>query len=82
MVISLVAVGNSRGIRIPKAILDHLGAPDKLELDVEGDRLVLTPVVSKPREDWEDAFSPMSIYGDDTLLMGDENSDGGFDWEW
>ncbi|QLA17910.1 AbrB/MazE/SpoVT family DNA-binding domain-containing protein [Desulfolutivibrio sulfoxidireducens] len=51
---TIVSVGNSRGIRIPKAVLEELGSPSSLELRLEGGELVLTPS-SVPRQGWAEA---------------------------
>jgi antitoxin MazE len=42
MKVELVRIGNSRGIRIPKPILEQCGFQDTLELRVENDRLVMS----------------------------------------
>ena len=63
----VVRIGNSRGIRIPKALLlqSHLG--DEVELDVENNRIVIGPV-HKPRDGWDEAFARMARAGEDALL--------------
>lgn len=90
MIVSVVSVGNSRGIRIPKAILEQLAIGDSLDLEIEEKRLVLTPVPRQARQGWEEAFRSMSDRGDDRLLIAedaneyaDEGTDAeGFAWEW
>src|SRR5437660_249987 len=37
----LVAIGNSKGIRLPRAILQQCGLEDDIELEVKGDQLVV-----------------------------------------
>lgn len=64
---SIVRIGNSRGIRIPKALLEQCGLEDTVELEVEGDRLIIRPARS-PREGWADAFCEMARRGDDKLI--------------
>jgi virulence-associated protein VagC len=39
----VVKVGNSRGIRIPKPVLEQVGLVDEVELTVESDGLVVRP---------------------------------------
>jgi antitoxin MazE len=56
MKVTLVSVGNSRGIRLPKAVLDQCQFTDTAELKVEDGRLVLTPI-SAPRAKWAEAFA-------------------------
>lgn len=64
---SLVRIGNSRGIRIPKTILEQCRLSETVELEVEKDRLVIRPA-RKPRSGWEEAFRQMAQQGDDILL--------------
>ena len=56
MLVSVIPIGNSKGIRLPKAILEQLNIQDKLELEVEDKQLVLKPISRTPREGWEDAL--------------------------
>jgi antitoxin MazE len=55
MKVELVRIGNSRGIRIPKPILEQCGFEDAVELRVENDRLVIAQP-RRPRQGWEEAF--------------------------
>jgi antitoxin MazE len=51
----LVRIGNSRGIRIPKPLIEQLGLGDVVDLRAEKDCLIISPG-RRPRQDWEDAF--------------------------
>jgi len=64
---NVVRIGNSRGIRIPKTLLEHCHLTDAVELEVQDDHLVIRRS-SKPRQGWEDAFRRMHQHGDDRLL--------------
>jgi antitoxin MazE len=79
----LVRIGNSRGLRLPKALLDQCGFADEVELDVENGRLVVTPVQA-PRKGWDQAFAQMATSGDDRLVdAGQPPSDWDqAEWEW
>ncbi|GAB4245680.1 MAG: AbrB/MazE/SpoVT family DNA-binding domain-containing protein [Saprospiraceae bacterium] len=70
MEISVIKIGNSRGIRLAKAILDKYGIQDTVELILKEGYLILKPV-RKPREGWEDAFREMHQNGEDQLLIDD-----------
>jgi antitoxin MazE len=63
----VVKIGNSRGIRIPRALLEQAGLSDDVEMKVEGDQLIIQPV-RKPREGWEAQFARMAANHDDQLL--------------
>jgi len=64
---NLVAIGNSRGVRIPKAVLEQTGLKDEVDLEVRGSELVIR-AARKPREGWAEAFREMAARGDDELL--------------
>lgn len=79
---SIVRIGNSRGIRLPKAVLDQCHFDDTVELQVEGNRLVVCSP-KRPRSGWDEAFHDMRRHGDDALL--DAESRSAFDeadWKW
>ena len=80
----IVKIGNSRGIRIPKPLLEQTGIMDDVELEVEKNQIIIRPVTN-PRADWEAAFRSMSDKGDDKLIFGDENIHHSWDeeeWQW
>mgnify|MGYP001236542785 CR=1 FL=1 len=56
MKVSVITIGNSRGVRLPKAVLDECEFADTAELTVEDGRVVLTPVKT-PRVGWAEAFA-------------------------
>ena len=80
MEITLVNIGNSKGIRIPKAILEQYNISEKLEMILEKGRIILKPK-SIPRKGWEKSFEQMSLDGDDELLINDVFDDETFE-EW
>ena len=70
MQLAIVSIGNSKGIRIPKAILDKYQIKDSVEVEMRDDALVLRPV-HQPRVGWDEAFRQMHQNGDDRLLIPD-----------
>lgn len=82
MLISVIPIGNSRGIRLPKTLLDQLNIEDKLELEVEDRQIILKPAHGAPRAGWKDAFETMHENEDDTLLVSDTHDAEAFEWEW
>lgn len=78
---SIVSIGNSKGIRIPKVILKQFNIEDQVELDVEKDGIVIKPVKVKPREGWDKAFKMMHERKEDAPLISDIDieMEG---WEW
>ena len=82
MLISVIPIGNSRGIRIPKSILQQLKIEGTIELEVHDKEILLRPVNRKPRENWADEFIKMHDNRDDELLVNDLNDQDEFQWEW
>lgn len=68
MKVELVRIGNSRGIRIPKALIEECGFGDTVEIRVERGRLVITRD-RKAREGWDEAFRRAGSSADDELLL-------------
>ena len=80
----IVPIGNSRGIRIPKPLLEQTGLSGEVEISAEDDALVVRPV-KKPRAGWAAAFQQMARRGDDALLDDVPPSLSAWDegeWEW
>ena len=82
MVVSVIPIGNSKGIRIPKAILEQLNIKDKLDLEIEDKHLVLKPIIRKPREGWALELKEMGSNHDDVLILPDSGDPEGYEWEW
>ena len=79
----LVRIGNSRGVRIPKPLIEQCGLEDTVELRVDNNCLVISPA-HRPRHGWEEAFrAAVSSHRDEFLLEDVGPSD--FDrkeWRW
>lgn len=78
MNLSLVAIGNSKGIRLPKAIIDKYQFQDSIEMILNEDHIILKPM-TKPRKGWDQAFDKMRKAGDDKLLLPDVFEDEDFE---
>ena len=80
MELSVIKIGNSKGIRLKKSILDRYDIKDKVELILEKGRIILKPV-SKIRSGWNEAFKEMSKLQEDILLIPDVfNEENGEEW--
>ncbi|MDZ4741817.1 MAG: AbrB/MazE/SpoVT family DNA-binding domain-containing protein [Verrucomicrobiota bacterium] len=53
---ALIAIGNSRGIRIPKPLIEQCGLSDDVELNVR-DNAIIIQSSKAPRSDWDKAFA-------------------------
>ena len=80
MEVSIIQIGNSKGLRLSKTILDKYQIKEKLEMILENDHIILRPF-KKPRNGWSEAFAEMHLDGDDQLLIDDVFDDENFD-EW
>ncbi len=80
MELPIIQIGNSKGFRLSKTLLEKYNIKDKVELILEKDHIVLKPV-AQPRKDWEKAFKEMHENGDDRLLVDDVFEDENFE-EW
>jgi antitoxin MazE len=77
----LVRIGNSRGIRLPKAVIDQVGLDDEVELRVEDQRLVIIPA-TRARAGWSEAIQTM---GAESASQLDPSTPTRFDeteWRW
>lgn len=70
MEVSVVQIGNSKGIRFSKTILEKYNIKDKVDLILEKGQIIIKPL-STPRKGWEKAFKEMSENKDDDLLFND-----------
>jgi len=82
---TLIKIGNSQGVRIPKAIIEQARLDDtELEFRIIDEGLLIQPV-KKPRQDWKKQFDKALQSQEpsrpdqewlDAPLLGNE------DWEW
>jgi antitoxin MazE len=82
MKVKVVRIGNSRGIRLPKPIIDQVGLTEEVELTVRDGEIVISPA-GEPRRGWAAAARTLAERSEDRLL--DEPSPTAFDreeWEW
>lgn len=70
MEISIIKIGNSKGFRLSKTLIDKYNIKDKVELILEKGYIILKPI-SEPRKGWDSAFKKMNEEGDDQLLLND-----------
>ncbi len=80
MEVSIIQIGNSKGLRLSKTVLDKYHITDKIEMILENDHIVLRPL-KEPRKGWSEAFQEMHASGDDQLMIDDVFDDENFD-EW
>jgi antitoxin MazE len=75
----LVRIGNSRGLRLPKPLLEQAGLEDEVEIRVEQGALVIAPVAT-PRTGWAEAaekFGPSGLLDAPSATRFDDE-----EWAW
>jgi antitoxin MazE len=78
----IVRIGNSQGIRVPRALLEQAELPEEVELQAQPGRLIVR-AARRPRAGWAEAARDMHDRGHDLLL--DESTATHFDqdeWTW
>lgn len=51
---TLIKIGNSKGVRIPKTLIEQAGLADReLEFAVLADGLLIKPIRNQPRQGWK-----------------------------
>lgn len=81
---NIIKIGNSKGVRIPKLLLDQTNFSDEVELELQENRIVIRSA-HRSRANWEDQFRAMAERGDDQLLDNEVISATIWDeeeWEW
>lgn len=78
----LVRIGNSRGLRLPKPLIEEAGFKDEVEVTLRGGALIITSA-DHPRAGWEGAVGLLlerreycAIDGDAPTRFDD------LEWEW
>jgi antitoxin MazE len=78
----LVRIGNSRGVRLPKPLIEQAGLEDEVELDVQEGAIVIRALMA-PRAGWADAARTLreregsGLLDEPTLSHFDEE-----EWDW
>ncbi|MEX1098124.1 MAG: AbrB/MazE/SpoVT family DNA-binding domain-containing protein [Planctomycetales bacterium] len=78
----LIRIGNSRGVRLPKPLIEQAGLTDDVELEVREGAIVILGRKSS-RDGWAEAARALHDAGSDRLL--DEHTPTRFDdseWQW
>lgn len=81
MILNIVPIGNSRGIRLPKTLLDQCHISDKVEVEVSEEKITLK-AVREVRKGWETQMKLMHQRKEDQLLIPDSIDNDIEDWEW
>ena len=75
---AIIKIGNSKGLRLSKTILDKYNIKDRVEIILEMGQIIIKPI-EEPRKNWDAAFEKMNKEGDDKMLMNDVFNDENFE---
>jgi antitoxin MazE len=65
----LIRIGNSRGVRLSKPLIEQAGLQDDVEIRIRGNALVITSP-DRPRAGWAEAAREAHERGHDRLIGG------------
>lgn len=77
---AIIKIGNSKGLRLSKTILEKYNIKDKVEMILEKGQIILRPI-NIPRKNWEKAFEKMHENNEDRLILNDVFEEENFE-EW
>jgi antitoxin MazE len=81
MILSIIPIGNSRGIRLPKTLLDQCHITNKVEVEVSEEKITLRPI-REARKGWDEQMKLMHKRGEDKLILSDSIDSEFEGWEW
>jgi antitoxin MazE len=69
----IIQIGNSKGLRLPKSIIEQCEFSDQVDLEVDGKVLLIKsfPKTEQRRTNWSEAFKQMAENSDDQHLVSD-----------
>ena len=83
MKVAIVNIGNSKGIRIPKSVLDQCHIEDEVDMKISDSEIIIKPLKKKPRSNWETSFKKeIAKHGADSLQIPDSDLSNIKGWEW
>lgn len=79
---SIIQIGNSQGIRIPKVLLEETRITGEVDLERHPDGILIRNA-QKPRSGWEEAFKSMAESSDDEIAnVPSVSSFDKKEWQW
>ena len=77
----IIQIGNSQGIRIPKAVLEETKLSGEVELEVTPEGLLIRNL-KKPRGDWDAVFKSLADTDDDLSVSDTPTGFAKKEWQW
>ncbi len=82
MQVSIRTMGNSRGVLIPKPILEQTGLLDMADLQVHDGVIEIRPLKRHPREGWAADSRDIALAADDVLVWPEFANAADQDLQW
>ena len=82
MLTKIRRMGHSRGLLIPKPLLEMVGIEEEAEILVQGKTLVLRPPKRRRRSGWAEASKQIAARGADTLILPELANEFDAEWIW
>jgi antitoxin MazE len=82
MLTKIRRMGHSRGLLIPKPLLEIVGLEEQAEILVKGNTLVLRPPKKRPRSGWAEASKEIAASGEDALAWPEFSNEADADLKW
>jgi antitoxin MazE len=67
---TIIKIGNSKGFKLSRSILEKYNIQDKVEIEFKKKYIVIKPV-KNVRQGWDKAFRQMHENNDDNLIIPD-----------
>ena len=77
----LVRIGNSRGIRLPKVLIEQAGLNEDVQLEVQGNTVVIRPLPST-RAGWARAAAALAATEEGLIDAVRPNTFDQDEWTW
>jgi antitoxin MazE len=84
MNLDLIDIGNSKGIRLPKPVIEACGIEKTMQLVIEDGKIIITPIKAL-RAGWNDAFKKPKTDKLDSVITEFSEISNDFDqndWTW
>lgn len=81
MKVSIIAIGNSQGVRIPKALLEESGLSGEVEMELTKEGILIRPAKNS-RRGWEEAFMNAAEVDDMDTGTEAESAFEKREWRW
>jgi antitoxin MazE len=80
---SIIKIGNSKGIIIPSEFLQILDLRERVKINIEGKKIVIEALNSRPRADWDKIFAKSNSKQNNDVFLSSVFEDESFeDWTW